>query len=70
MTSYILQLQEVERKKRAVLIRHLQAAVAILFAILQLYETLSENWKIKRKTEIYSLPFISKLNSQCFYSST
>ena len=35
----------------------LQAAVASLLGLLQLYGTLRENWKIKGKTEIYALPF-------------
>ena len=37
----------------------LQAAVASLLGLLQLYGTLRENWKIKGKTEIYALPFPS-----------
>ena len=41
-------------KKIAVFIGSLQAAVAILLALLQLYRILSENWKIKGKIEIFS----------------
>ena len=65
--SYILQLHEMCRKKIAVLIGSLQAAVVSLLALLQLYGTLRENWKIKESTEIHSLPFNSKFNSHCFF---
>ena len=45
----------------------LQAAAAILLALLQLYGTLRGNGKSKGSTEIHSLHFIiSKLNSQYF----
>ena len=41
----------------------LQSTAASLLELLQLYGTLRKNWKIKGKSEIYSLPFISKLSS-------
>ena len=68
--SYILQLLENEKKKIVALIASLQAAVTSLLAVWRLYETLRGNSKIKGKTEIYTLPFYSKLNSQCFCSRT
>ena len=40
-------------KKKAVLKGSLQAAVVSLLAVLKLYRTLRENWKIKGNTEIY-----------------
>ena len=58
-----------QKEKIAVLIGSLQAAIASLSALLQLYETLRENWKIKGNTEIYSLPFNSKFNSQYFFQN-
>ena len=61
MISYILQLLKMEKKKIVLFIGSLEAAVARLFVLLQLYGTLRENWKIKGKTEIYALPFISKI---------
>ena len=70
MISYILQLLEMEKNKIVVPIGNLEAAAASLLALLQLYGANRENWKIKKKAEIYSLPFISKLNSQCFCSGT
>ena len=54
MTSYLIW-----RKKIAVFIGSLQAAVAILLALLQLYRILSENWKIKGKIEIFSASYCS-----------
>ena len=54
------------KQKIDVLIGSLQAVVVSLLALLQLYRTLRENWKIKGNTEIFSLPFIFKLNSQWF----
>ena len=62
----ILRLLEMEKNKIAVLIGCLQAAAASLLAVLQLYRTLRENWEFKGSTTIYSLPLISKLNSQYF----
>ena len=50
---------KLEKNKIVVLIDSLQAAVASLLALLQLYGTLRGNWKIKGNTEIYLLPFIS-----------
>ena len=50
-----------EKKKIAVLIGSLQTTAASLLALLQLYGILRANWKIKGETEIYSIPFISKL---------
>ena len=52
-----------KKKEISVLIGSLQGTVASLLELLQLYLTLRKNWKIKGKTEIYSLPFISKLKS-------
>ena len=49
----------------AVLIDSLDAVVASLLALLQLYGTLKRIQKLKEK-----LPFISKLNDQCFCSRT
>ena len=49
----------------AVLIDSLDAVVASLLALLQLYGTLKRIQKLKEK-----LPFISKLNYQCFCSRT
>ena len=49
MTSYILQLLEMENKKITVLKSSLQAPAASLLALLQLYETLRENGKLKEK---------------------
>ena len=66
MISYILQLPEMKNKKRAVLMGSLQATVASLSVLSQLYKTL-ENCKIKKKTEMYSSPFISKLNVHVTY---
>ena len=51
--------------EKAVLIDSLQAVVASLLALLQLYGTLKRIQKLKEK-----LPFISKLNYQCFCSRT
>ena len=67
--SYILQLLEMEKKKIVVFIGSSEAFVASLFALLQLYGTLRENWKIKGKTEIYALPFISKLKGYLHYKT-
>ena len=50
---------KLEKNKIVVLIDSLQAAVASLLALLQLYGTLRGNWKIKGNTEIYLLPFMS-----------
>ena len=55
-----------EKKIIAVVIASLKAAVVSLLALLQLYGALRENWKFKGNTEIYSLTFNSKLNSQYF----
>ena len=68
--SYILQLLENEKKKIVALIASLQAAAASLLAVLQLYGTWRGDSKIKGKIEMYTLPFYSKLNSQCFCSRT
>ena len=51
------------------LIGSLQAAVVSLLALLQLYETLSENWKIKGNNEIYSLLLISSLTPNIFFQN-
>ena len=48
-----MQLLEIEKKKISVLTGPLQTTAASLLTLLQLYETLGENWKIKGKTEIY-----------------
>ena len=63
MISYITSDKLLEKRKEAVLIGSLQAAVASLLALLQLHGTLKENRKIKGKTKIYLLTFIFKLNS-------
>ena len=68
--SYILQLLENEKKKIVALIASLQAAVASLLAVLRLYGTLRGNSKIKGKTEIYTLPFYSKLSVFLFKNLT
>ena len=66
MTYYILQLLKMDKKKIAVLIGSLQVAAANSLALLQLYGTLRGNLEIKGKTEIYLLPFISKLTLNDF----
>ena len=55
-----------KKKIIAVIIASLEAAVASLLAFLQLYEALKENSKFKGNTEIYLIPFNSKLESQYF----
>ena len=52
-----------KKKEISALIRSLQGTVASLLELLQLHLTLRENWKIKGKSEIYSLLFIFKLKS-------
>ena len=51
------------RKKKSAPTDSLQSTAASLLELLQLYGTLRKNWKIKGKSEKYSLPFISKLSS-------
>ena len=69
MITYILQLLKMEKRKIFVFICSLEAAVARLFVLSQLYGTLRENWKIKGKTEIYALPFISKFKGYLHYKT-
>ena len=63
MSFYILQLLEMEKKKiLAMLISSLQATVASLLALLQLYGTLRENWKIGKFPSLTPNVFITELD--------